>query len=213
MKTTSMDITSREFKKSFRGYDMDEVEEFLEKIAEDYETLYKENSYLKEKINALQENIEHYAKMEDTIQSTLLLAQNASDQAKRTAQKEAELVVLNANETAQRILDKAHNEVMKINDDFERTKQEFIIFKTKFKTFMQSQLEVFETMEKDYIRSYNIGNYVDRSKNDSLNLEELGNNISIELSNDESFMKKDLEETKVLDPEELNQIKSFFAER
>ncbi|WP_186429984.1 DivIVA domain-containing protein [Clostridium sp. BSD9I1] len=213
MKTTSMDITSREFKKSFRGYDMDEVEEFLEKIAEDYETLYKENSYLKEKINALQENIEHYAKMEDTIQSTLLLAQNASDQAKRTAQKEAELVVLNANETAQRILDKAHNEVMKINDDFERTKQEFIIFKTKFKTFMQSQLEVFETMEKDYIRSYNIGNYVDKSKNDSLNLEELGNNISIELSNDESFMKKDLEETKILDPEELNQIKSFFAER
>ncbi|MBM7869357.1 cell division initiation protein [Clostridium pascui] len=213
MKTTSMDITSKEFKKSFRGYDMDEVEEFLEKIAEDYEVLYKENSCLKEKINALQENIEHYAKMEDTIQSTLLLAQNASDQAKRTAQKEAELVVLNANETAQRILDKAHNEVMKINDDFERTKQEFIIFKTKFKTFMQSQLEVFETMEKDYIRNYNIGNYVDRSKNDSLNLEELGNNISIELSNDESFMKKDLEETKVLDPEELNQIKSFFAER
>lgn len=213
MKTTSMDITNKEFKKSFRGYDMDEVEEFLEKIAEDYEALYKENSCLKEKMNALQENIEHYAKMEDTIQSTLLLAQNASDQARKTAQKEAELVVLNANETAQRILDKAHNEVMKINDDFERTKQEFIIFKTKFKTFMQSQLEVFDTMEKDYIRNYNIGNYVERNKNDSLVLEELGNSINIELSNDEGFMKKDLEETKVLDSEELNQIKSFFAER
>lgn len=213
MKTTSMDITNKEFKKSFRGYDMDEVEEFLEKIAEDYEILYKENSCLKEKINALQENIDHYTKMEETIQSTLLLAQNASDQAKRTAQKEAELVVLNANETAQRILDKAHSEVMKINDDFERTKQEFIIFKTKFKTFMQSQLEVFETMEKDYIRNYNIGNYVEKNKNDGVNLEELGNNISIELSNDEDFIKKDLEETKVLDAEELNQIKSFFAER
>lgn len=213
MKTTSMDITNKEFKKSFRGYDMDEVEEFLDKVAEDYETLYKENSCLKEKINALQENIDHYTKMEETIQSTLLLAQNASDQAKRTAQKEAELVVLNANETAQRILDKAHSEVMKINDDFERTKQEFIIFKTKFKTFMQSQLEVFETMEKDYIRNYNIGNYVEKSKNDGLNLEELGNNINIELSNDEDFIKKDLEETKVLDAEELNQIKSFFAER
>lgn len=213
MKTTSMDITNKEFKKSFRGYDMDEVEEFLEKIAEDYEILYKENSCLKEKINALQENIDHYAKMEDTIQSTLLLAQNASDQAKRTAQKEAELVVLNANETAQRILDKAHSEVMKINDDFERTKQEFIMFKTKFKTFMQSQLEVFETMEKDYIRNYNIGNYVEKNKNDGLNFEELGNNISIELSNDEDVIKKNLEETKVLDAEELNQIKSFFAER
>lgn len=213
MKTTSMDITNKEFKKSFRGYDMDEVEEFLEKIAEDYETLYKENSCLKEKINALQENIDHYAKMEDTIQSTLLLAQNASDQAKRTAQKEAELVVLNANETAQRILDKAHSEVMKINDDFERTKQEFIMFKTKFKTFMQSQLEVFEAMEKDYIRNYNIGNYVEKNKNEGLNFEELGNNISIELSNDEDAIKKNLEETKVLDAEELNQIKSFFAER
>lgn len=213
MKITSMEITNKEFKKSFRGYDVDEVDEFLEKTAQDYEEVYKENSCLKEKINSLQENIDHYAKMEDTIQSTLLLAQNASDQARRTAQKEAELVVLNANETAQRILDKAHNEVMRINDDFERTKQEFIMFKTKFKTFMQSQLEVFDNMEKDFIKNYNIGNYVEKNKNDNVILEELGRNINIELSNDESLTKKDLEETKVLDAEELNQIKNFFVEK
>lgn len=153
-----MDITSKEFKKGFRGYDMDEVDEFLDKIAEEYEALYKENSSLKEKLNSIEENLNHYSKMEETIQNTLLLAQNAADQSKKAAQKEAELIIRNANETSQKLLDKAHGDVIKINDDFERTKHEFVMFKTKFKTFMQSQLEMFENMEKDFLKNYNIGN-------------------------------------------------------
>ena len=48
MKMTSMDIMSREFKRNMRGYNMDEVDDFLEKVAEDYEALYKENAILKE---------------------------------------------------------------------------------------------------------------------------------------------------------------------
>lgn len=47
MKITSMDITNKEFKKSMRGYNCDEVDEFLDKISEDYEELYKGNSSLK----------------------------------------------------------------------------------------------------------------------------------------------------------------------
>ena len=47
MKITSMDINNKEFKKIIRGYDCDDVDEFLDQVAEDYETVYKENSSLK----------------------------------------------------------------------------------------------------------------------------------------------------------------------
>ncbi|EQB85702.1 hypothetical protein M918_18045 [Clostridium sp. BL8] len=96
MKITSMDINNKEFKRVMRGYSADEVDEFLEKIAEDYEVIYKENTTLKEKISVFQDKLDHYTKIESTIQSTLLLAQNAAEQAKLSAQTEAELIIRNA---------------------------------------------------------------------------------------------------------------------
>lgn len=206
MKITAMDITSKEFKKSFRGYDVDEVDEFLDEIAEDYERIYKENSILKEKVHNVEENLNHYSKMEKTIQNTLILAQDAADQSKKSAKKEADLIIRSANETAKRILDKAHNDVVKVNDDFEKTKQEFIIFRGKFKNFMQSQLEMFEDMEKDFFKNYNIGNTINEIRLEEINLEakdiEKGN---IKESLDDSNLDKAKEN-------EIEQVKNFFVE-
>ena len=117
MRITSMDINNKEFKKGLRGYNADEVDEFLDKVSEEYEIMYKENSTLKEKKNFLEEKLEHHVKIESTIQNTLVLAQNAAEQAKICAQKEAELVIKNANDSSQRLIDKAHNDVLKINDE------------------------------------------------------------------------------------------------
>ena len=105
MKLTPMDINNKEFKRGLRGYNPEEVDEFLDEVIENYEQLYKDNSKLKEKVTLANEQIEHYKKIESTIQNTLLLAQNAADQAKTSAEKEADMVIKNANETAQRILE------------------------------------------------------------------------------------------------------------
>jgi len=141
-----------------RGYNMDEVDEFLEQISEDYETVYKENAILKEKLDVFQDKLEHYAKMETTIQSTLLLAQNAAEQAKQSSQSEAELIIKNANESAKRILDKAHTDVLNINDEFDRTKQEFAKFR---RNFIVTQMEMFEALEKDFDKNYNISTVIE----------------------------------------------------
>ena len=63
MVITSMDINNKEFKKSLRGYDCDEVDEFLDKVSEDYEILYRDNSSLKEKLELLEEKLKHYSKI------------------------------------------------------------------------------------------------------------------------------------------------------
>jgi len=205
VKITPMDITNKEFKKVIRGYSVEEVDEFLDSIAEDYETLYKENSALKEKMIGLNEKIEHYAKMETTIQNTLLLAQNAAEQSKQTAQKEADIIIRSANEASQRIMDKAHNDVLKINDDYERIKQEFIKFRTKFKNFMNTQIEMFYSLEKDVVKNYSIGGATDEF------IEEKG--IQTEDASDfdnEDFRTKKIED-KDLKDDNFNEIKSFFV--
>lgn len=198
LKITAMDITNKEFKKVIRGYSPEEVDEFLDKVAEDYETLYKENSSMKEKMSTLSEKIEHYAKMETTIQNTLLLAQNAAEQSKQTAQKESDLIVKSANEAAQRILDKAHHDVMKVNDDYENIKQEFIKFRAKFRNFMNTQVEMFNTLEKDLLKNYNIGSTVQESLKEK------------DIEPEETFKLKNVN-TEELNNEALSEIKNFFV--
>lgn len=217
MKITSMEITNKEFKKVLRGYSVDEVDEFLDKVAETYEALYKENSSLKEKIFNFEEKVAHYNKMENTIQNTLLLAQNASDQARENAKKESELILKNANDTAQKIIDKAHSDVIHINDEFERMKQEFSKFRTKFRSFMESQLEMFDDMEKEFVKNYNIGYEVSENINKSNQISgkeiEL---VSAEYSSNEEQKKtknsgSQVKEELAINVDELEEIKNFFV--
>lgn len=213
MRITSMDISNKEFKKSIRGYDCDEVDEFLDKIAEDYENLYKENSSLKEKLAAVNDKVEHYSKMETTIQNTLLLAQNAAEQAKQSAAKEAELVIKNANESAQKLVDKAHNDVLHIHDEYESTKQEFIKFRTKFRSFMTSQLDMFNSMEKDFLKTYNVGKENGKDitlKENEIQFEDISDEFS---DNNESkeFTSNNAKEGYLDDRTSLDEIKNFFV--
>ena len=193
MKLTPMDINNKEFKRGLRGYNAEEVDEFLDEVVESYEELYKENSKLKETVTRLKDKVEHYEKLEVTIQNTLVLAQNAAEQAKETSQKEADLIINNANETAQKILDKAHNDVISINDEYERVKEEFIKFRAKFRGFMNTQLQTFDELEKDLTKNYNVSEVVQE----------------LELSSKEIETKTNIE----LDSDDISEIKSFFAKK
>lgn len=198
MKLTPVDISNKEFKKGIRGYAVEEVQEFLEEVVESYERVYKENISLKESLSRVNEKLEHYEKLEATIQNTLLLAQNAADQAKESSEKQAELIIGNANETAQRILDKAHNDVVAINDEYERVKEEFIKFRAKFRGFMNTQLQTFDELEKDLTKNYSVAQPVE-----TLDLHE--KEVEIYTSDDDGEFKiEDLND-------DINAVKSFYA--
>lgn len=201
---TPMDINNKEFKRGMRGYIPDEVDDFLDEVIENYEQLYKENSIMKEKINTLNDQIEHYKKIEATIQNTLVLAQNAADQAKESAQKESDMLIKNANETAQKILDKAHGDVIQINDEYEACKQEFIKFRAKFRNFMNTQLETFDDLEKDFNKNFSI---VESEAEDNVS-EEISEETVTKISEDSI---KNIEEPVSVD--EIDEIKSFFANK
>ncbi|MBZ9688035.1 DivIVA domain-containing protein [Clostridium estertheticum] len=201
MRMTSMDINNKEFKKGLRGYNADEVDEFLDKVAEEYEIMYKENSTLREKNSFLEEKLDHHVKIESTIQNTLVLAQNAAEQAKFSAQKESELIIRSANDSSQRMVDKAHDDVLKINGEYDSVKQEFAMFRTKFRNFMNCQVEMFDGLESDYFKSYNVGNEIGDKKIDTKNIVESEVfNLTLKNIDEKDFHNHDIEE-----------IKSFFA--
>ena len=198
MKLTAMDINNKEFKRGLRGYSVEEVDEFLDQVVENYEELYKENSRLKESLSRVNEKLEHYEKLEATIQNTLLLAQNAADQAKESSEKQAELIIGNANETAQRVLDKAHGDVISINDEYEKVKEEFIKFRAKFRGFMNTQLQTFDELEKDLTKNYSVSQPVD--------------NYEIHEKEAETTNTEEKEEFNVEDlNDDINAVKSFYA--
>lgn len=198
MKLTPMDINNKEFKKVLRGYKSEEVDEFLDEVVENYEEVFKENSRLKESLSRSKEQIEHYEKIQNTIQNTLLLAQNAAEQARENTQKEANIIIKSANDTAQKILDKSHSDVIQINDEYDKVKQEFIKFRAKFRNFMNTQTQTFNELERELTKNYSVSKPIEEL--------ELIEEKSIELSN--SNIEHIKEEVYTDDMEE---IKSFFA--
>ncbi|SHJ66886.1 cell division initiation protein [Hathewaya proteolytica DSM 3090] len=155
MRITSMDIDSKDFKKSFRGYDIDDVNDFLNDVADTYDELYKENSLYKEKISNYEEKVENYKRIEETIQNTLVLAQGAAEQVKQAARKEADGILQEARDNARIIVQNANNDVIKINQEYERLKQEFEKFKVVFRNFMNSQMDMFETLDDGFKKQCN----------------------------------------------------------
>lgn len=149
---TPMDIHNKEFKRSFRGYNEEEVDEFLDKIMEDYEMLYKENAELKDRINIMNEKLQSYINMETTLNNTLIVAQNTAEELKRNAEKEAQLIIQNAQQNAEKILEKANQEVVRIRMELERYRKQLNVFKAKFKSLLEGQLEsILSIDEKELI--------------------------------------------------------------
>lgn len=146
---TPMDIRNKEFKKAFRGYNENEVDEFLDKVIGDYERIYRENGELKERISINDERIESYNSMEKSLQSTLLIAQTTAEDIISNSRKKAENIIKDAEEQARKIIDDANTSVIRINKDYEELKKEVQVFKTRFKTLLESELEALNATLKD----------------------------------------------------------------
>ena len=90
---TPMDIENKEFKKGFRGYNEEEVDEFLDIVKEDFENLYRENLDLKEKLKLYQEQVSRYKSIEETLNATLITAQTAAEDTCSAANKKAKIIL------------------------------------------------------------------------------------------------------------------------
>ena len=124
MKITPLDIQQQKFKTRFRGFDVQEVDIFLEQMADAFAFLLRENENLKEDIRRLQVESSGYKNREDTFKHALLNSQKVLEQMKDNARKSAEIVVAEAEVKAEKILNKAHNRLSQLHEDISELKRQ-----------------------------------------------------------------------------------------
>ena len=140
---TPNDIENKVFKKSkMKGYDIDDVEDFLEQLLVDYEALYKENAEIKDKFNAMQESISYYKSVEEGINKTIENAQSTADNMKEVAKREAETIKQEAEADARRHIEELNNEIRRKEELLEDKKKQMQIYRIRVSSMLEAQLKI-----------------------------------------------------------------------
>lgn len=139
---TPLEIQNKVFSKGIRGYKDVEVDEFLDRVIDSYEQVVNENIELKERVRLLHEQLEKYNTIEKTLNETLLVAQSTAQEVAHTANKKAQIIIDQAEEKGRAIVEDANNKVKTIEHEYLTSKKELQLFMTKFKSLLQTQLEM-----------------------------------------------------------------------
>jgi cell division initiation protein len=124
MKITPLDIQQQQFRIRFRGFDVREVDSFLEKLVDEFETLIRESANRQSKIQRLRREIEEYRDREKGFKNAMVNAQKALEDMKINAKKEAELIVAEAEMKAEKILSTAHERLTQLHEDISELKRQ-----------------------------------------------------------------------------------------
>lgn len=147
---TPLDIENKKFaKQMMNGYNVDEVDEFLDQITLDYERLYKENADLKKNNEELTSSMSQYKAVEETLKSTLIMAQSTAEEVKSVARKEAEQIINEAETAAKASVATLENEILLKKKELEDVEKQFDVYKAKMESLLISQLELLKEVNKE----------------------------------------------------------------
>ena len=144
MKITPLDIQQQQFKTRFRGFDVREVDAFLEQMAETFESLQKQNQILGDEVRRLELEIQGYRKREETFKRALLNSQKVLDQMKDNARKSAELIIAEAEVKAEKILNKAHNRLAQLHEDIAELKRQRTQIEVQISSIIEAHSRLLE---------------------------------------------------------------------
>jgi cell division initiation protein len=188
MRITPMDIEQQEFGRSFRGYNEEEVDDFLDKIVKDYEELINENVKLNEEIEKMTERLKEFSEIEESLRSALLNAQKSAEEMKEKVEDETKIIIQKAEIEAEVIKQKASQKEDGVKNEINNLKRYKFMFKEKFKSMLNLYLKMIETEgieeQEDYKTNKKITSE-DKGKDLALN-----RNIKIEDQENEQQYKK-----------------------
>ncbi len=166
MTITPLDIQNKEFERTFRGYDIEDVDEFLDRIAKDLEQLIRENNDYKEQIDLLQEKNKTYHKMEETMHNAIVVAQETAEEVKKSAKREADLIKKDAEREAKQFLEEARMRAGRVLGEHEELLKRARVFKMRFKAFLETQLTTLDSDEwmTEQLKGQGLGNKTSQSQ-------------------------------------------------
>lgn len=144
MRITPLDIQQKQFSSRFRGFDMEEVDSFLELIREEMEELLRDNANLREESRRYEKQLKEYKSIETTLKDTLVSTQQIAETFRATAQKDADLIKKEAEMKTEGIMREAQDKVLKIHEDITDLKGIRRHFKEELRRLIESHLSMME---------------------------------------------------------------------
>jgi cell division initiation protein len=147
MKLTPLDIHHKEFRHSLRGYSEEEVDAFLDEVADEFERLFKENIDLNERLEASAERLRGYQSMEATLNNTLVQAQRSAEEIVAKAGVEAETMLRDAEIKAKEIIHSALQKKQAVANELVRIKQAEEDFRSRYRGALETQMRALNEID------------------------------------------------------------------
>ena len=153
-----IDVRRKEFKNSFRGYDANQVDDFLDAVADEFERAYTDNSRMREEISSLRERLQQFEELEGSIRAALVHAEQAADDLRRTstreaedlrqsASREADFTIREAKARAHQMLADSSARVERIQESYEAMQEAKRNFANDFRHLLKTYMDMMENME------------------------------------------------------------------
>ena len=139
MAITPNDIHNKDFSTKFKGFDPEEVNDFLEEVKKELETLIRDNKDLEKRVKFNEEKVEYFNSIQETLNKSILVAQEAADRLRENARKDAEIIVFEAEKATD------------INRETDLIKKETRIFRQRLQILTQTQLDMIKNEEWDIV--------------------------------------------------------------
>jgi cell division initiation protein len=139
MKITPLDIQQQQFKgKLFGGLDPEDVDAFLQTVAQEMEDLVRENGELKEQAKKIAAQMDELTQRETNIRETMLAAQKVTEDMKANAQKEVQLIISEAELKAERLVADAEKRLIQTNEQLQELRRQKLQFEQSFKSLLET---------------------------------------------------------------------------
>jgi cell division initiation protein len=145
-KITPIDVQHKEFKKSIQGYAREEVDQFLDEVIEQLEADIEERTRLETLVAELQEKVSHFKAMEDSLRSTLVLAQRTADELKASAHKEVDLIKQRAKLEVEEELKNVRQQIVEAKAELQRVNDKTVAARHDLRNFLTRQLDLLDDM-------------------------------------------------------------------
>ena len=177
MKISPIEIRQQEFTKKMRGYDPDEVQNFLESLAEELEKLNSENESLESEVQSLTDQVNEFKKIEKNLQDTLLKAQENSAKSMEATKKQTSLMIKEAELKASQIIEKARESTNDIRNAVINLREEKDLILSKLKAIVSSQANLLDLKVERAGNEKTTGKKIEQSNKMDIDINDILNKI------------------------------------
>src|ERR687892_2405177 len=153
-----IDVRRKEFKSAFRGYDANQVDDFLDAVADEFERNYTENQRMREEVSSLRDRLQQFEDLEGSIQAALVHAEQASNDLRRAAareaegikqgaQKEADFTIREAQSRSHQMLADSSARIERVQDSYTALQEAKRSFANEFRHLLKTYTDIMENME------------------------------------------------------------------